>query len=57
MRDKRGRFLPGPDRDRHPLTRRERQRGFRHALAAAVRSSPDQGAWLYWRVKAWYRAR
>lgn len=28
MRDKRGRFLPGPDKDRHQLTRAERRRGY-----------------------------
>jgi hypothetical protein len=28
-RDQRGRFLPGFDPDRHRLTRRERQRGYR----------------------------
>jgi hypothetical protein len=34
MRDKRGRFLPGPDADRHVLTRAEHRRGYRNAVVS-----------------------
>ncbi len=38
MRDSMGRFLAGPDPDRHELTRQERQRGFANMLAAPMPS-------------------
>lgn len=33
MRDDRGRFLPGPDPDRHQLTTGERRKGWRTLVA------------------------
>jgi hypothetical protein len=45
MRDAKGRFLPGPDPDRHILTRAERQKGYFYAMTGKMAS----------RVRAWLR--
>jgi hypothetical protein len=58
MRDSRGRFLPGPDRDRHAFTPEERRRGYRNAVIV-LSALKDWGpfAWLYRRVRGYYRRR
>jgi hypothetical protein len=53
MRDERGRFLPGPDRDRHRLTRAERRRGYRNGLATTA-DNVHVYAWLFRRVRRYY---
>ena len=61
MRDARGRFLRGPDPDRHQLTRAERCRGYRNAVVAPRDGSPCDDArvlaWVWRRVRGYYRAR
>ena len=61
MRDSRGRFLPGPDPDRHALTRAERRRGYRNAVvsprAGSKTDDPRVLAWVWRRVRGYYRAR
>ena len=57
MRDARGRFLPGPDPDRHELTRAERRRGYAHATERLGSGDARVYAWLYRRVRSYYRAR
>jgi hypothetical protein len=54
MPDARGRWLPGPDPDRHRLTRREQQRGYANAMKR-VQESWNSLAWLYYRFRACYR--
>jgi hypothetical protein len=58
-RDAQGRWLPGPDPDRHTLTRAERRKGYQAALRKchAMDDGWGAGAWLYYRVRGWYRAR
>ncbi len=55
MRDARGRFLPGPDPDRHELTRAERRRGYRNAVAAprtgGRTNDPVVPAWVCGKVR------
>lgn len=55
MRDAQGKFLPGPDPDRHRLTKVERRRGY----YAALYKSEDirHFAWVWRKVRGWYRAR
>jgi hypothetical protein len=52
-----GRFLPGPSPDRHTFTRAERRRGYRRAKAVAEATGDGWGmtAWLYYRVRGYYR--
>jgi hypothetical protein len=54
-----GRFLAGPDADRHTFTRSERRRGYRNALLACA--GKDDGirvyAWIWRKVRGYYRAR
>jgi hypothetical protein len=59
MRGKDGRFAAGPDQDRHQFTRAERKRGYRNALAnaAALDDGARLYAWIYRRVRGYYRAR
>ena len=62
MRDARGRFLPGPDPDRHEFTRAERRRGYRNAVVSQRPGSPCGDAvgvlaWVWRRVRGYYRAR
>ncbi len=61
MRDARGRFLPGPDPDRHELTREERRRGYRNAVADPRAGGPCDDArvlaWVWRRVRSYYRRR
>lgn len=54
MRDKQGRFQPGPDESRHQLTTEERQRGFAAALAKVSAMSDTGYTWLQMRVRGWY---
>jgi hypothetical protein len=54
MRDEKGRWLPGPDRDRHRLTRREQRRGYQRAMAKAQQDW-DLHALLYHRIRGYYR--
>jgi hypothetical protein len=60
MRDARGRFLAGPDPDRHPLTRAERRRGYRNAVRSPRPGSPCDNprvlAWVCRKVRGHYRA-
>ncbi len=60
MRDARGRFLRGPDPDRHELTRAERRRGYRNAVVSPRRGSPCGDdvrvlAWVWRKVRSYYR--
>jgi hypothetical protein len=59
MRDAKGRFLPGPDPDRHPLTRAERRRGYRNAVVSPRPGGPCDNArvlaWVFRRVRGYYR--
>jgi hypothetical protein len=54
MPDAPGRWLPGPDPDRHRLTRREQQRGYRNAMKP-LQESWNLHAWLYYRFRGCYR--
>ena len=60
MRDARGRFLSGPDPDRHQLTRAERRRGYRNAVTSPRAGGPCDDprvlAWVWRRVRGYYRA-
>jgi hypothetical protein len=56
MRDARGRFLPGPDPDRHQFTRRERQKGY--FLATQFYRMPSRvRAWLRSKITRYYQQR
>ena len=61
MRDARGRFLDGPDRDRHEFTRAERRRGYRNAVksprAGGPCDDPHVLAWVWRKVRGYYRRR
>lgn len=59
MRGSNGRFLAGPDADRHTFTRSERRRGYRNALAnaAALHDGARVYAWIWRKVRGYYRAR
>jgi len=59
MRASNGRFLPGPDKGRHRFTRAERRRGYRNALAnaAALDDGAQVYAWIWRKVRGYYRAR
>lgn len=52
-RDANGRFLPGPDPDRHELTAAERKRGY---AAARNHADPRVAAWIWRRMRSRYRA-
>ena len=60
MRDARGRFLRGPDPDRHQLTRAERRRGYRNAIRSPRAGGPCDDprvlAWVWRKVRGYYRA-
>lgn len=56
MRDEQGRFLPGPDRARHALTRAERRRGYRNAMRRTLAKDVNVHAWLFRKVRGYYRA-
>lgn len=51
-RDAQGRYLPGPDTTRHPLTTAERRRGWRNAIVRHEKT--PVGGWLRKRVRGWY---
>jgi hypothetical protein len=56
VRDAKGRFLPGPDPDRHRLTRAEKQKGF--VIATEVAKMPSRTrAWLWKKIRNYYQAR
>jgi hypothetical protein len=61
MRDASGRFLPGPDSQRHTFTRREQRRGYRNAVRNPRPGSACDNvhvlAWVWRRVRGYYRAR
>jgi hypothetical protein len=60
MRDARGRFLRGPDPNRHEFTRAERRRGYRNAVKAPRPGGPCDDvkvlAWVWRKVRSYYRA-
>ena len=54
MRDARGRFLPGPDPDRHILTRDEKRKGY--LLATQFYPMPSRTrAWLRSKIRRYYQ--
>jgi hypothetical protein len=59
MRDAKGRFLPGPDPNRHQLTREERRRGYRNAVVSPRSGGPCDNAavlaWVWRKVRGYYR--
>jgi hypothetical protein len=59
MRDAKGRFLSGPDPDRHVLTKAERKRGYVTLMSGRGRRCQDPAAlaWAWRKVRAYYRAR
>ena len=56
MRDAKGRFLPGPDPDRHVLTRSDRQKGFWVATRFVQMPSRTR-AWLRTKIRRYYQAK
>jgi hypothetical protein len=50
-------FKPGPDRRRHVFTRAERRRGYKNAMARTLAEDVHVHAWLFRRVRGYYRAR
>jgi hypothetical protein len=57
MRDANGRWLPGPDRDRHRQTRREQRRGYANAMDRLRRQDVHVYAWVWRKVRGYYRRR
>ena len=58
MRDRRGRFLPGPDPDRHILTNLDRRKGYWVATQSPYRQLPSRvRAWLRKKITRYYQAR
>jgi hypothetical protein len=56
VRDARGRFLPGPDPDRHPLNQRDRRKGY--FIATQMARMPSRvHAWLRSKIRRYYTAR
>lgn len=56
MRDARGRFLPGPDPDRHFLTKLDCQKGF--MVATQMKKMPSRlRAWLRKKITRYYQER
>lgn len=55
MRNARGRWRPGPDPDRHVLTRRERRKGYRNASLNV--ENPWICAYVWRKVRASYRTK
>jgi hypothetical protein len=55
MRDAQGRFLPGPDPDRHQFTRAERRKGFFWAMNGKMPSR--MRAWLRQKITRYYQAK
>ena len=56
MRDQRGRFLPGPDPDRHLLTLAERRKGYLPATRFYPMPSRVR-TWLRKKIRAHYAGR
>jgi len=53
-RDAKGRFLPGPDKDRHFLTKLDCRKGYQAAVL--MRRLPSRlRVWLRWKIKYYYR--
>lgn len=46
-----------PQPNRYVFTRRDCQKGYSNALAAAMAVSWARYAWLYYRIRGFYRAR
>ena len=67
MKDERGRFLPGPDPDRHFLTKLDRQKGYRTSMGyyldaegkpRRIRQMPSRlRAWLRKKITRYYQGR
>jgi hypothetical protein len=55
MRDAKGRFVRGPDPDRHILTRAERQKGYFYAMNGKMASRVR--AWLRKKIRGFYHAK
>jgi hypothetical protein len=55
MRDKKGRFLPGPDPDRHVFTTFDRKKGYFWAMNGKMPSRVR--AWLRKKIRGYYQAR
>jgi hypothetical protein len=56
MCDARGRFLPGPDPDRHAFSQAERRKGY--LLATRFYRMPSRvRAWLRNKIRTYYRNR
>lgn len=56
MRDSKGRFLPGPDPDRHLLTKEEKRKGFWVAMQFVKMPSRTR-AWLRKKIRGYYQRR
>jgi hypothetical protein len=56
MRDDRGRFLPGPDRQRHVLTTAERRKGGQTAWLRFMEDRPELLRWLQRKIDRTARA-
>lgn len=50
-----GWFQPGEDSRRHQFSRRERRKGYKHAMESPNLSA-DQLAWVWRKVRGYYRA-
>lgn len=55
-RPNRGSFQPGPDPRRHVFTQTERRKGYASAWNQSARVSADLHAWLWRKVRSYYRA-
>jgi hypothetical protein len=52
MRDKRGRFLPGDDGDRHRFTQEQRSQGWQTTFNKAMAREPWLLLWLAKKVRS-----
>ena len=52
-----GSFQPGPDPRRHQFTRSERKKGYRNAMKATAERDINVHAWVWRRVRGYYRAK
>jgi len=55
-RDAKGRFLPGPDEDRHFLTKLDCRKGYQAAVLLGKLPSRLR-VWLGWKIKYYYRGK
>jgi hypothetical protein len=56
-RGNRGSFAKGPDPRRHVFSQEERQRGYANARARLGQGDVSLFAWLWRKVRSYYRAR